>query len=140
MRHTQNSAGLNDTALSPPQTHLAPPSQCKKLREVLHFPCSGLEKLVLPRTMQGHMKKSMQEGSLPAWCQVPTLADGGEQSTESPFSEWHQRTLSLMRRNTQQYHLLRGDKGQRKRQGLSKRCLNHLSYSLTSGNNQGKSK
>lgn len=32
----------NDMALSPPQTHLAPPSQCKKLREALHFPCSGL--------------------------------------------------------------------------------------------------
>lgn len=40
----------------------------------------------------------------------------------------------------QQYHLLRGDKGQRNRQSLSKRRLNHLSYSLTIGNNQGKSK
>lgn len=100
------------------------------------------EKLVLPRTVQGagHMKKSMQEGSLRAQYQVPTLADGGGQSTESTLSEWHEWALSPVRKNTQQYHLLRGDKGRRNRQGLSKRRLNHLSYSLTVGNNQGKSK
>lgn len=99
--------------------------------------------------MLGRREEVSTPGQTPSrlWGASPT--DGGGQSSEFTLSEWPKGALSLVKENTQQYHLLRGEKGlspQRgspprqggwDRQGLSTK-LNHVHSSLSVCNNQGK--